>query len=56
MLNACRIYINNQQIKTDLQRYGWMYLKQFFAKLIRFCLLFCLFVRLCLLINHLSIA
>ena len=58
-LNACRIYINNQQIKANLQRCGsmgiWMYPKQFFAKLIRLCLLFCLSVRFCLLINHLAI-
>nr|DAO58133.1 MAG TPA: hypothetical protein [Bacteriophage sp.] len=36
--NACRIYINNQQIASDLQRYDsmsiWMCPKQFFAKLI----------------------
>ena len=58
-LNACRIYINNQQIKANLQRYSsigiWMYPKQFFAKLIRLCLLFCLFVRLRLLINNFAI-
>ena len=47
-LNACRIYMNNQQIKVNLQRYDsmgiWMYPKQFFAKLTWLCLLFCLFV------------